>query len=246
MQNLQLQRHGFSRRVILKASALVTAITATPRWLKAEAAEPDIPGTYAARWVEADQRGDVFVASDSDIFTVVTDFPFGAVGAHWSGEVGSWPIVELRYSADGENWSDTFFLSASEDDGRPTRKGRIFTDLLFADSASYIAYRVIDQDGTSVQVDEFALTYIDASEGPSADDVAMVSVSTDDPGVPPAIISRQGWGADEDLRFSGGVEIWPPLYATVKHAGSCAGDALNLLLPRHRKRLGRHWIQLPG
>jgi uncharacterized protein YraI len=176
-------------------------------------AEP-VPGR-SVDWVEADN---VQPASADGFTTIATDFPITAVGAHWPGSVGQWPVVELRLSLDGIEYTGSFFLSYDQDTGKETRDNRIFTTLVMSGGARYIQYRVVDANGDPQTISGLVITYIDTSEGPTVDDLSSVSVATSDPSRPPTIISRQGWGAVEAYRFRNGVELWPPAYALVHHA----------------------------
>ncbi len=203
------------RRVALKTAALFGALVsggfASNRREVAEAQS----STRAVDWYALDDESLVQAADADGFITIETDFPFTAVGASWSGVLGTWPRVEIRLSADGIDFSDTFILSVDVDNGLPDRDGRVFTRLAFSNGDTFIQYRVIDQDGDPVVIDSFGLTYIDASEGPTLGDAQLVEAA--DISVPPGIISRTGWGADESLRFANGVEIFPPQYATIRH-----------------------------
>ena len=202
------------RRIILKASAAVAAMaivgTEAPRPATAQTAE-----TIAETWVEEDNA---FRAAESlgDPFTLETAFPFYAVGAHWSGEVGFPVLVELAFSADGTTFTDPVTVSAQEEDaGRPDRNGRYYADLTFTGGTRFVRYRTLDGDGQPAAVAGFAMTYIDASPGPSVDMVFAAALA---PSVArPPIISRAAWGANEAYRYDQNGEIWPPEYRTVEH-----------------------------
>ncbi|MGD9712603.1 MAG: N-acetylmuramoyl-L-alanine amidase, partial [Thermomicrobiales bacterium] len=205
-----------NRRVVLKASAMLASLVSGTR----TAIEP--PQTAAAAgstasydWYEAAELGAIGGSADSGPIVVPTSFPFTAVGAHWDGAAGDWPVVEVHISYDGENWSEPFRLEASHDRGQPTRDDRIFTGLLCANGATHIAYAVFDAAGHRTTVPGFALTYIDSSGGPAlqamgAENGAMSS--------PPQIVSRSEWGADESYRFTESGEWWTLRYETVRHA----------------------------
>lgn len=204
-----------NRRVVLKTAALFGALVAggfsVARRDEAEAQST----TRAVDWYAIDQESLVQAADGDGFITVEAGFPFTAVGASWSGVLGSWPAVEIRMSADGVTYSETIVLVADVDNGLPERDGRVFTRLAFSDGDSFIQYRVIDEDGDPVVIDSFGLSYIDASDGPTLGDDQLVEAA--EISVPPGIISRTGWGADESLRFSNGIEIFPPQYAEIRH-----------------------------
>ncbi len=206
------------RRVILKAVAAFGAMSVVGGATQAQRANAQDGATNSTTregtWVEADHLGDIQAA---DTGSFVSNFPFYAIGAHWDGSVGTWPVIELSVSVDGVTYSEPFYLSAStEDAGQPERDGRLFTPLLFTEGASFVQYRTLDIDGVPGEVTGLAFTYIDATDGPWEGDVARVSIATTDPSTPPAIISREEWGADESYRYASYGEIWPPEYATVE------------------------------
>jgi uncharacterized protein YgiM (DUF1202 family) len=213
-----------SRRVVLKATALVGAIAAAggvaqvgvQRGLAQDDGSDTGAPIRAKRWVESEQLG-TFTAQDVGTpKTIAGEFVFYAAGAHWDGSVGTWPLVRMRFSKDGSTYSDPITVSASvEDGGRPNRDGRVFSHLAFTDGAQYIQYQILDEDGNPTDVDNFAITYIDASAGPSLNDVfspaALPTLQK------PPIISRKGWGADESLRYDDYGVVWPPEYQEVEH-----------------------------
>lgn len=95
-----------NRRVVLKAAAglgavALTGTAATVGTSRSErvsaqeviTAEEMDTSTRAREWVAADHVG-VDVEADRDGWvTFPAEFPFWAVGAGWSGDVGLWPIV---------------------------------------------------------------------------------------------------------------------------------------------------------
>jgi uncharacterized protein YraI len=157
-------------------------------------------------------------ASVGDTRTFEAAYPFYALGAHWDGSVGAWPVIEVSLSADGVNYSEVFPMVASlEDAGQPERDDRYYTALLFADGASFVQYRTVDIDGVPGEVADLQFTYIDATNGPWQGDLSTFQTATTDPATPPAIVSRAEWGADDRYRFDTFGEIWIPEYQTVEH-----------------------------
>ncbi|CAN0511539.1 unnamed protein product, partial [Phaeothamnion confervicola] len=74
-------------------------------------------------------------------------------------------------------------------------------------------------NGALGSVDGLSFVYIDASDGPWAYDVTPQAAPSDgegDPLVPPKLLTREAWGADDAYRFDGNV-IWPPEYQEVRH-----------------------------
>ncbi|MCC6674242.1 MAG: SH3 domain-containing protein [Thermomicrobiales bacterium] len=207
-----------NRRVLAKAGAVFGALALFDFTTGDAQNDETGPGsTRAVDWYE-DTDPEAVIAADRDGFvTIATDFPFTAVGASWSGDVGTWPLVEIQISYDGVTFGDSIVLLADVDTDRDERDNRVFSRLLFTNGESVIRYRTTDQNGVPVGVPGFGLTYIDASSGPSLGDIEL-PVAGADITTPPAIISRAGWGADESLRFSNGVEVFPRQYAPVAHA----------------------------
>ncbi|MDP9370764.1 MAG: SH3 domain-containing protein, partial [Chloroflexota bacterium] len=207
------------RRVVLKAAAAFGAMSVVGGAAQVQRAEAqDGPENWTTRegtWVAADNAAALSAGGAAQVFA--SDFPFYAIGAHWDGEVGTWPVIELSVSPDGVTYGEPFYLAAStEDAGQPERDGRLFTPLVFTEGASFVQYRTLDIDGAPGEVAGLAFTYIDATNGPWQGDVARVSLAAADPSTPPPIISRAEWGADEAYRYASYGEIWPPEYATVE------------------------------
>ncbi len=205
-----------NRRIVLKASAILASLIAgqgIEHRLTPSASAATKP-TVSYDWIEANELGIVGGEAGSDAVVIATHFPFTAVGAHWDGEAGEWPVVELQISYDGETWSDAFHLRASHD-GVQSQDGRIFTGLVCATGATHIAYAVYDPDGHRTGVPGFALTYIDASGGPELQAVGAESSAVVRP---PQIVTRAEWGADESYRFTESGEWWTLRYEPVRHA----------------------------
>ncbi|MGC4106611.1 MAG: SH3 domain-containing protein [Thermomicrobiales bacterium] len=187
------------------------------------ASAQEVGGTRAGRFTPAESGG-FTAAATGDFQTWEADYPFYALGANWNGSVGSWPVIEVQISVDGATWSDTYRIAANtEDGGPPTRENRLFTPLIFTNGEVYVRYRTVDQDGNPGSVDGLSFTYIDATDGPWAQDVDAANeqdftAATTDDRVPPTIVTRQGWGANENYRFDTYGEIWPSEYETVTHA----------------------------
>jgi uncharacterized protein YgiM (DUF1202 family) len=212
----------FDRRVVLKAAAILAGMGGAA--IRPSMGTPSVAhvsaesGTRGFDWYEQEQLGSVGGADATSPIVFETDFPYTAVGAHWPGDVGDWPIVQVQISPDGEHWSEPFTLTVSHDEAMPNRLGRRFTGLVCATGGRYIAYAVYDQSGNRVTVPGFALTYIDSSAGPTLDAVGGVGAASTDPSRPPRVIPRSEWGANESYRFEDYGEWWFPQYRTVRHA----------------------------
>ncbi len=213
-----------SRRLVLKASGMLAALIAAggpAAMLEQSRSRAQSIGTSSTRsgeWAAAEQANDVQVASSGEFATVATDFPITGLGFHWDNAVGIWPVIEVRLSRDGVAYTDSFFLTYDWDTGKETVNDRLFTPMLQSGGAQYLQFRTLDDARNPAFVAGLVLTYIDASDGPEVEDLPSVGIASTDPAVPPRIISRTEWGADESLRFAGGTEIWPRVYETVAHA----------------------------
>lgn len=182
-------------------------------------------GTRAGSWtpeLSIDAKAGASDAAGYRSFTA--DYPFYALGASWNGAVGTWPVIEVETSVDGTTWTDPQgLMAATTDGGRPSRDGRLFTGLTFADGATQVRFRTVDANGNLGSVDGLSFVYIDASDGPWEYDVtpeAIPSSGSDTGGVdtltPPKLLTREAWGADESYRFDGNI-IWTPEYQEVRH-----------------------------
>jgi uncharacterized protein YgiM (DUF1202 family) len=211
----------FDRRVMLKASASFAAMATIGGGSVRQASAQDEAGeTKAGKWIEGESYSYSSVGSGPLGFQA--DFPFYAIAPHWGGEGDPASRVEMQFSNDATTWSDFVTAGvANEDAGQSDRDGRNFGQLVvLGDAASYVQYRAVDANGEATDLPSLAFTYIDATSGPSIDDVYAAALA--EPSVePPPIISRADWGANEryrheDQRLSRPI-IWTPEYQTVEH-----------------------------
>lgn len=217
-----------NRRVVAKAAAGLAAMVAAGDSLLTPATAPsasaqEAEGTRARSWDEAESIDTSIKLEGDGWVTLRTEFPFWAVGFGWDAEVGTWPVVEFEVAYDESGWwSGVERMDARSDGGPAPADNRHHTDLFFADGQQYIRYRTVDGEGNLVILDRFIVTYIDPTDGPWEPDRGMTLMRTSsantDTNVPPAIITRAQWGANEKYRFDNLGEIWPPEYSTVKHA----------------------------
>lgn len=185
-----------------------------PRLVRAQQSQ----GTRANTWYEPQNVGSFAAASEPRVLPA--DFTFYAVAPHWSGAVDFPGFVEMSFSPDGQSWSDPLTVAeANVDAGPPDRDNRRFGQLALIDGANFIQYRSFDEVGNPTSLADLAFTYIDATGGPTIDDVysAALTPSVDRP----PIISRELWGADERYRHvdqdpSNPIQ-WPPDYQMVEH-----------------------------
>lgn len=186
------------------------------------AAAQEVDGTRGRSWDEADGIDTSIKLQGEGWVTLQTEFPFWALGFGWDADEGTWPVVEYGISFDGASWDEGYRIAAHSDGGPPATDERHHTPLHFCDGQQYIRYRTVDGEGNLVILDRFQVTYIDPTDGPWEPDrpttlMRTTAVNTDTR-IPPSIITRAQWGANEDYRFDDVGEVWPPEYQEVEHA----------------------------
>lgn len=217
-----------NRRSLLKTTAGLSVAAAAVGALPHSGSTPhaahaqEVDGTRARSWDEADNINTDMKLEGDGWVTLRTEFPFWALGFAWDKAVGTWPAVQFGISNDGNVWDDGHYMTFHSDGGPAPADDRLHTDLFFADGQEYVRYRTLDGEGNLVVLDRFQVTYIDPTDGPWEPDRSTTMMRTtavnSDTLIPPAIISRAQWGANESLRFDSTGEIWPPEYQTVEHA----------------------------
>ncbi|HEY8445943.1 MAG TPA: SH3 domain-containing protein [Thermomicrobiales bacterium] len=209
-----------NRRVILKASAAFAAMAALRRSEDFTATAQPSPGEVrAGKWIESTDTGG-YAPGEERVFQA--DFPFLAIAPHWGASGDPQAQVEFSVSPDGQQWSDPIVVGVEDHDaGPPDRDGRHFCRLCLLDQpAVAVRYRVYDGTGGPTTLPELAFTYLDATDGPTTQD--LFSAAQDLPPFgPPPIISRAAWGANERYRHedqdSRKPIAWPPSYQLVEH-----------------------------
>lgn len=209
-----------SRRVILRAVGLVGAWAAAGGVARhgadvATAQEDAPPETLAGRWVQSDNEAAFSAASIGDPKIFQADFPFYALGVSWSADAGDDLQIELGFGVNGVDFSDPVIVVADTEDA-PLRApdGKVFSRLAWAQGAGFVRYRILDGNGDPVDEPSVGFVYIDATRGPGVDDVfspaALPMLQK------PPIISRAGWGANEEYRFDSEGEAWVREYREVE------------------------------
>ncbi|MCC2629780.1 MAG: N-acetylmuramoyl-L-alanine amidase family 2 [Thermomicrobiales bacterium] len=217
------------RRSVLRAGAGVAAgllVGAEQRQAQAVPVRQSGSLTLGGRWVEAEgfrlaQRGD-----PAQFIAFTADFPFYALAPSWSGEGDPGGSVELLWSADGVTWSEPIWIGRASHNGRPDRDGRIIGSLVSTPGATFLQYRTYDSAGNFAPLPGFEIDYIDATAGPSLEQIANPALTP--VFSPPPLITRAAWGADESLRFGkGGEERFPVEYQPVEHVIIHHADTAN-------------------
>jgi hypothetical protein len=217
------------RRTVLRvgagAAAALVVVGGAPA---VRAAPPRQDGGFirGGRWNEATQFGLAQRADPTAYITFATEFPFDAVAPSWGGDGDPDAVVELLWSPDGVTWSEPLWIGRAGHNGPPDRDGRIIGQLTPTPGGTFLQYRTYDGAGNLTALPGFELDYIDASAGATLEQVADPA-TTPLFGQPP-VISREGWGADESLRYdSDGNEIFPVTYQTVEHVIIHHADTAN-------------------
>lgn len=129
---------------------------------------------------------------------------FNALGSNWEGSLpeGTSLTLEVRASSDGSNW--TGWLTFEEDNDVAHEEEEAVGALIMVAESLYLQYRLTfsTTDGAlSPEVEGVWMFYIASQTGPTVEEArAFVLPRVAGPGAAqPAIISRQGWGAREDL-----------------------------------------------
>ena len=148
--------------------------------------------------------------------------PFTHIGVHWAAATpaGATLGFEVRSSTDGVVWTPWEAVSV-EALGRETPSGETFGSLVGAGRASRVQLRVVlGPGGATPAPDGVTVTLLNAIDGPAIETTAASTVTID--GL--TVVTREGWGAEESLRFEGGdtsnpaAEIWPRMYVPTKKA----------------------------
>ncbi|HVL24888.1 MAG TPA: SH3 domain-containing protein [Thermomicrobiales bacterium] len=206
-----LMSSSLGRRAILKATAAFSAMAATASMARPQASAQGTP-TAAGEWHQPSEVG-----GSGGTLGFKADIPFYAIAPHWPGDVDFPAAVEVQVSNDNETFTDPVLVGpAHTDAGPPDKDGRTYGQLMFTEQAQYVKYRTLDADGKERGIPGLSFTYIDATGGPTIDDIAP---STANPSLSrPPIISREEWGSS--LAYGGAERAaseWPPQYQTVEH-----------------------------
>lgn len=143
---------------------------------------------------------------------------FTHVGLHWSVvDIASGPAFEVRTNS-GPSWSawEPVLVEAHRRDGA----GETFGALISVDRGTRVQFRTALSAGDLLQT--VTVTLLNAVDGPEVSARAsrgswFASVASADTTPPPGTAyTRQEWGADESVRFSGDDEIWDRMYVPVK------------------------------
>lgn len=205
----------FTRRMMAKAAAGFAAATA----MAGIAPTPNVTVAQESATRGTDWWAPEGAGASGEIVELTADHVFRAIAPHWTADAAVNGAVEISVSADGATWTEPVVIGpALADAGPADREGRVFGHLLMTDEASHARVRTLDANGEPVSLPGLALTYIDASGGPSVDDVSGPATGVGGGLVQPPIITRDQWGAA--LAYGGvdaGTDGWLADYRTVEH-----------------------------
>jgi len=183
-----------------------------------------LPGVGGdARSITAQQPGARFTSEPIPI-----DFACSHIGVHWQTDDG-WEReqglqVDVRSGPDGSIWSPWRRVRV-ESHGRARAEGyaggggETFGALLGGRLGRWLQYRLTFADAgpDAAAVRRVALTYLDA-RGPSS---GQAGANVPGPAMGSKVflgrvITREGWGADESIRFVDGQDQWPRAFVPPK------------------------------
>lgn len=152
--------------------------------------------------------------------------PFAAthLGLHWIIRGGSPESVQVavRTSQNGQTWSDWYPLPV-EAIAELTDGHEVFAALAPGGRARLAQYRVIFGSAEVVTLDAMTVTALNsasAARKPSPPPPPPEPVTLTANGESLSLITREGWGCDEKLRFTTAKRIstekWPEMYVPVK------------------------------
>jgi len=144
------------------------------------------------------------------------------LGLHWVIRGASPESVEVavRTGANGHAWSEWYPLTIEAEAQRPDGQ-EVFAALAPGNRARVAQYRVTFGSTEMVALEAMTVTALNSVDGPreavSTETSGTVDFTTPDPDNKTfTVITRAGWGCNEDNRFDGSVEKWPEMYVPAK------------------------------
>ncbi len=218
------------REFIVRSAALAAAATVLPLVRPSislaggqvhaeslsEAGEAFRRGAVRGVAVVPGPRGPVLQATrDGGVYTsgvLQSSTPFTHVGLHWLADVRPPAHLDfaLRTSPDGLAWS-TWSEVELERAPRENPTGDYFAALAYAPGDRFVQYRATFRTGGGASPTLERVTATVISSPAVATVGSPVTVTDAVSGRSLSVITREGWGADESLRFSGGKEVWPEM-----------------------------------
>jgi hypothetical protein len=183
------------------------------------------------------------LAEDASFTSQVIEspIPFNAVVPHWMGTNAEAISLQVRTSPDGESWEEWVSVHANHDWMEPGETEVVGEMVLVAEAGithRFVQVQVLFGDGEAHEGDtgetpslsQLRLTFIDTSEGPSADELIDLQsdLDKDQPLLPedinaypkPFVVSRNAWCSHADCTYSDGLEYHPVSHLIVHHTVS--------------------------
>lgn len=184
--------------------------------------------------------------------TIESPIPFNAVVPHWEGTNAEAISLQVRTSVDGETWDDWLAVGANHDwmvPGETEIVGEmvlvpgegvthrfvqvqvLFNNIEEAGLNSELETGFLGRNPTSeASLSRLRLTFIDTSQGPSADELIDLQSELDrdetllpesiDAYPKPFVVSRDAWCRHERCNYSEGLEYYPVSHLIVHHTVS--------------------------
>lgn len=151
---------------------------------------------------------------------LVLPFPATHLGLHWvaSGVSPESFVASVRTSQDGESWSIWQGLTVEAVAGAPAGQ-EAFAALAGVNRPQYVQYQVVFPKGQIAILRGMTVTVINSVDGPREPLTAGARTAqtfTTPDGKQFTVVTREGWGCNESLRFKAKKETWPEMYVPVK------------------------------
>lgn len=162
---------------------------------------------------------------------IKSDIIFTDVAVYWKNhttdpaKAEQYFSVDVRYSADGEKWSNWTEAHIDPEIYGPemNKEHHVYSQLVYAKKSQFFQYRIsMKEEGKVVpKIKDIKVAFFNSEDGQksipkqSLWDKLVSAVSAEE--TKPDVISRSSWGADESIRFVNGVESWPREYHSVSH-----------------------------
>lgn len=169
--------------------------------------------------------------------TIDAPIPFNAVVPQWTGSNAEAITLQVRTSPDGENWDDWIGVHANHDWMEPGAAEVVGEMVLVPDAGSthrFVQVQVLfGEEGspaTRPTLNRLRLTFIDTSDGPTADELVELQANIDKgeqilpemtEGYPkPFVVSREVWCQSAGCNYNDGLEHYPVSHLIVHHTVS--------------------------
>ena len=164
--------------------------------------------------------------------------PFNAVVPQWTGRNADAVTLQVRTSADGENWSDWVGVEANRDWMEPGEPEIVGQMVLVADDDSlthqFVQVQIVfDETGEAADLPTLSslrLTFIDTSEAPTTEELVDLQSEIDkgetllpesiDAYPKPPVVSRKVWCTKAACNYTAGLRYHPVSHLIIHHTVS--------------------------